>query len=107
VGPIPSVASPTRGGRWPPGERCRAKTCLPVSRTRNVAVDRGKVTKGYAQEQVAVPIYVQLYRPAFGLPRRAVGRRYEMEVGDELVALAAVSAWTPSTGAAMLRSRGG
>ncbi len=69
-------------------------------------MDRGKITKGYAQEQAAVPRYVQLYRPAFGLPRRAVGRRYEREVGDELVALAAVSAGTPSTGAAMLRSRG-
>jgi hypothetical protein len=70
-------------------------------------VDRGKVTKGYAQEQVAVPRYVQLYRPAFGLPRRTVGCRYELEVGDELVTLAAASAATPSTCAAMFRSRGG
>ena len=55
-----------------------------MSRTRNVAVDRGKVTKGYAQEQAAVPRYVWLYRPAFDLPRRTVGPRYEMDVGEEL-----------------------
>jgi hypothetical protein len=27
--PGPSAAAPTRDGRWPPEERCRAKTCLP------------------------------------------------------------------------------
>jgi hypothetical protein len=69
-----------------------------------VAVDRGKVTKGYVQEQAAVPRYVWLYRPAFGLPRRTVGRRGERERGDELVTLTAVSAATIYTCAAVLRS---